>query len=59
MRESCRCPGSALPLSLGSLEGGELVCPWHGCRFNGLTGQRVGRGPALTPRPVEIGADGT
>jgi nitrite reductase/ring-hydroxylating ferredoxin subunit len=53
-----RCPGSALPLSLGSLEGGELVCPWHGCRFNALTGQRVGRGPALAPLPVEIGEDG-
>lgn len=42
------CPGSLLPLHLGSLEGGLLVCPWHGCRFRVETGARVGgAGPPL------------
>lgn len=37
------CPGSALPLHLGSLSNGELHCPWHGCRFDPRTGKQIGR----------------
>ena len=36
------CPGSALPLHLGSLSRGELHCPWHGCRFEIASGRRIG-----------------
>lgn len=36
------CPGSMLPLSLGSLTDGVIHCPWHGCSFDAATGSRVG-----------------
>lgn len=49
------CPDSILPLHLGTLEDGVVRCPWHGCRFDAATGQRVeGRGGALEPLPIEI-----
>lgn len=38
------CPGSLLPLHLGGLEGGALRCPWHGCRFDPATGERLDGG---------------
>ncbi len=42
------CPGSPLPLHLGRLEEGALVCPWHGCRFDAASGARLeGEGPGL------------
>ncbi len=34
-----RCPHEDGPLSEGLLEGEEVVCPWHGSRFNLKTGQ--------------------
>lgn len=34
-----RCPHEDGPLSEGLLEGDEVVCPWHGSRFNLQTGQ--------------------
>lgn len=36
------CPGSMLPLHFGDREDGTLLCPWHGCRFDAATGERVG-----------------
>lgn len=43
------CPDSILPLHLGRREEGEVVCPWHGCRFDAATGERRGgEGPGLT-----------
>lgn len=43
------------PLSEGKIANGEVVCPWHGSRFNLVTGQ-VAAGPAkvdLRTFPVE------
>ena len=52
------CPDTPLVLSTGRLDGGEIVCPWHGCRFDARTGQRlVHLGTALTPFPVAITDD--
>lgn len=51
------CPGSMLPLHFGDLEGGRIVCPWHGCRFGAATGEREGEeGPPLLR--LECGVDG-
>lgn len=49
------CPGSLLPLHLGTLEEGEIRCPWHGCRFDVDTGRRLDvEGPALESLPVRL-----
>lgn len=53
------CPGSALPLHLGSIAGGELHCPWHGCRYDPRTGRQV-RGSGLDLEPFKVTVrDGT
>ncbi|MEP6904773.1 MAG: Rieske 2Fe-2S domain-containing protein, partial [Gemmatimonadales bacterium] len=36
-----RCGESPLPLTYSRLEGGILVCSWHGCRYDVRTGGRV------------------
>lgn len=52
------CPDTPLALSTGQLDGEEIVCPWHGCRFHARTGERlVHRGTSLVPYPVEIASD--
>lgn len=49
------CPGSLLPLHLGELEGGEIRCPWHGCRFDPETGnRRGGDGPPLESLEITL-----
>lgn len=49
------CPGSILPLHLGRLEEGTIVCPWHGCRFDIRTGERErGDGPPLQRLEVAL-----
>ena len=35
------CPDTPLALSLGQLDGAQIVCPWHGCRFDARTGERL------------------
>jgi nitrite reductase/ring-hydroxylating ferredoxin subunit len=35
------CGDSPLPLEFGKLRGSELICPWHGCRYDIRTGRRV------------------
>jgi len=35
------CPHRGGPLSEGELEGQEVVCPWHGARFNVTTGAHL------------------
>lgn len=45
-----RCPHLAAPLGEGWLYRGELVCPWHGSRFDLPTGA-VRQGPASAPLP--------
>lgn len=54
------CPGSALTLQQGHLEGHTLICPWHGCRYDIRTGDRQDEPdePAVTTFPVKIGDEG-
>jgi nitrite reductase/ring-hydroxylating ferredoxin subunit len=40
------CPHAGGPVSEGSIEGEEVECPWHGSRFNIITGEVTGP-PAL------------
>lgn len=58
-----RCGTSPLPLEFGTLEGAELRCSWHGCRYDIRSGRRVDiSDPApderLTVLPVAV-ANGT
>lgn len=49
-----RCPHRFAPLSMGKKEGGEIVCPYHGLRFNAggfCTHNPHGKG-ALPTKPV-------
>lgn len=47
------CPGTPLPLHLGSFDDDALVCPWHGCRFDPSSGTRLDQeGPPLRPLAV-------
>jgi len=49
------CPDTPLALSLGQLDGGAIVCPWHGCRFEASSGRRSGhRGTGLRSFPVSL-----
>lgn len=49
------CPDTPLALSLGQLDGEQIVCPWHGCRFDVRTGERLEhRGTGLDALPVEV-----
>lgn len=49
------CPGSMLPLHFGRLEDGRVHCPWHGCRFDATTGERIGEeGPGLDRLSVRV-----
>jgi nitrite reductase/ring-hydroxylating ferredoxin subunit len=49
------CGGTALPLHLGTLAGGEIHCPWHGCRYDARTGKQIGGdGIDLVPFPVTV-----
>lgn len=36
-----RCPHLGLPIGRGKIEGGEIVCPFHGSRFNIQTGENT------------------
>ena len=38
------CPGTPFPLEAGTVCDGELACPWHGCRFELRSGERIDRG---------------
>lgn len=53
-----RCGQSPLPLHLGVLHGGEVECPWHGCRYDLRTGHRTDGHPGrvqIFPVSVEDG----
>ncbi len=45
-----RCPHLGAPLDEGWLHRGELVCPWHGSRFDLGTGEPA-QGPSTAPLP--------
>lgn len=36
-----RCPHLGVPLGRGKIEGGEIVCPFHGSRFSVSTGENT------------------
>jgi nitrite reductase/ring-hydroxylating ferredoxin subunit len=36
-----RCPHLGLPIGRGRIEAGEIVCPFHGSRFNIATGENT------------------
>lgn len=38
------CGRTDLPLESGRLVGRELVCPWHGCRYDARSGKRLDDG---------------
>uniref|UniRef100_UPI00201AEB65 Rieske (2Fe-2S) protein n=1 Tax=Modestobacter marinus TaxID=477641 RepID=UPI00201AEB65 len=44
------CPHQGAPLGEGWLHRGELVCPWHGSRFDLATGEPA-QGPSTAPLP--------
>jgi nitrite reductase/ring-hydroxylating ferredoxin subunit len=51
-----RCGEGPLPLRYGTLQGAELRCSWHGCRYDVRTGHRLDGGPdrlAVLPVTVE------
>lgn len=48
-----RCGDSPMPLQFGVLDGRVLTCPWHGCRYDLATGERVDRpGPGLVRHAI-------
>jgi len=56
-----QCPHQLGPLGVGRVEGGVVVCPWHGDRFDLATGRNLsGRPCHLQSLPqVTAAADGT
>ena len=36
-----QCGDSPLPLDLGTLDGAEVRCSWHGCRYDVRTGRQL------------------
>lgn len=53
------CPHNGESLSKGTVNFiGEVVCPWHGYRFNLKTGQCAERCPDLVTYPVKISEEG-
>lgn len=56
---SNRCGTSPLPLEFSTVNGAELRCSWHGCRYDLWTGARLdAAGDRLTVYPVRM-ANGT
>lgn len=54
---SNQCGESPLPLQFSTLQGAELRCSWHGCRYDLRNGRRLDGPERLTVFPVTI-ADG-
>ena len=52
------CPHMGGPLGEGMIEGGHLVCPWHGREYDPLTGMCEGFEERAAVYPVEVRADG-
>jgi 3-phenylpropionate/trans-cinnamate dioxygenase ferredoxin subunit len=49
-----QCGDSPLPLHMGSLEGPEILCPWHGCRYDVRSGRRLDGEERLQVLPVRV-----
>ncbi len=53
-----RCGDTPLPLHFGTLQGAELRCSWHGCRYDVRTGHRMdGGAERLAVLPVAVEND--
>lgn len=53
-----QCPGSPLTLNAGIVRDGVLLCPWHDCRFDLMTGKRLDRdGKGLEPLQIAESGD--
>src|SRR5207245_11791196 len=50
------CTHRGGPLSVGTVEGAEVTCPWHGARFDIKTGAVIGppAGRGLKDYPVRV-----
>lgn len=49
------CGDSPLPLEFSTLSGSELICSWHGCRYDVRTGARLDGAPdRLAVFPVSV-----
>jgi nitrite reductase/ring-hydroxylating ferredoxin subunit len=51
---SNQCGDSPLPLQFSTLQGAELRCSWHGCRYDLRTGRRLDGPERLTVFPVAV-----
>ncbi len=50
-----RCGDSPLPLEFSRLQGSEIQCSWHGCRYDVRSGQRLDGGSERLPvYPVRV-----
>lgn len=47
-----KCPHLGLPLGRGKIENGEIVCPFHGSRFNIKTGENTDWVSAIAGRKI-------
>ena len=55
---SNQCGESPLPWQFSTLNGTELRCSWHACRYDVRSGQRLDGGPErLTVFPVSVEGD--
>ncbi|MFO0701036.1 MAG: Rieske (2Fe-2S) protein [Nitrospira sp.] len=44
------CPHAGGPLGEGKLRGTDVECPWHGWKFNVVSGERIGNPNFQVPR---------
>lgn len=47
-----QCADSPLPLDMGTLDGAEVRCPWHGCRYDVRSGRRLDGDARVPVLPV-------
>jgi nitrite reductase/ring-hydroxylating ferredoxin subunit len=52
-----QCGDSPLPLQFSTLDGAELRCSWHGCRYDVRSGQRCDGPERLAVFPVAVEGD--
>lgn len=49
------CPPTPMPLSVGRVSGGSLLCAWHECQYDLVSGKRMDReGASLETVPVAL-----
>ncbi|MEM7050599.1 MAG: thiamine pyrophosphate-dependent enzyme [Acidobacteriota bacterium] len=53
-----RCPHQGGPLGEGSIENGNLRCPWHGWDYHPLSGKAPGFDDGVETFPVDVRDDG-